>query len=68
MPLHTLALTVAGIAAQPGVVEGRIEVREMLSLTASVDHDIVDGAPAARFACRLRELIERADVLEPGAG
>jgi pyruvate/2-oxoglutarate dehydrogenase complex dihydrolipoamide acyltransferase (E2) component len=68
VPLHTLALTVAGIAAQPAVVEGRVEVREVLSLTASVDHDIVDGAPAARFARRLRELIERADVLGPGAG
>jgi pyruvate/2-oxoglutarate dehydrogenase complex dihydrolipoamide acyltransferase (E2) component len=68
VPLHTLALTVAGIAAQPGAVEGRIEVREVLSMTASVDHDIVDGAPAARFARRLRELIERADVLGPGAG
>jgi len=31
---------------------------ESLSFTISVDHDIVDGAPAARFAKRLKELIE----------
>jgi hypothetical protein len=43
---------------------GRIEPREYLALTASVDHDVVDGAPAARFARRLRELIESAEVLQ----
>jgi pyruvate/2-oxoglutarate dehydrogenase complex dihydrolipoamide acyltransferase (E2) component len=30
--------------------EERIEVREVLSMTISVDHDVIDGAPAARFA------------------
>jgi pyruvate/2-oxoglutarate dehydrogenase complex dihydrolipoamide acyltransferase (E2) component len=39
-------------------VDGRIEVREYLNMTVSVDHDIVDGAPAARFVNELRELIE----------
>jgi pyruvate/2-oxoglutarate dehydrogenase complex dihydrolipoamide acyltransferase (E2) component len=38
--------------------EERIEVREYLSLTLSMDHDLIDGAPAARFAARLKELIE----------
>jgi hypothetical protein len=27
-------------------------------MTISFDHDIIDGAPAARFAERLKELIE----------
>ena len=67
VPLHTLCLTVAGITRKPGVVDGRIEPREYLALTASVDHDIVDGAPAARFARRLREIVEHAEVLEPVA-
>lgn len=64
VPLHTLAVTVGGIAEKPGVVDGRIEIREYLQLTVSVDHDIVDGAPAARFARRLRELIESAHGIE----
>jgi pyruvate/2-oxoglutarate dehydrogenase complex dihydrolipoamide acyltransferase (E2) component len=64
VPLHTLCLTVAGITPKPGVVDGRVEVREYLALTASVDHDIVDGAPAARFAGRLREIVEGAEVLD----
>jgi pyruvate/2-oxoglutarate dehydrogenase complex dihydrolipoamide acyltransferase (E2) component len=63
VPLHTLCLTVGGITWKPGIVDGRIEPREVLSLTASIDHDIVDGAPAARFAKHLRELIEGAEVL-----
>ncbi len=58
LPMHTLGLTVGGIVERPGAVEGRIEIREYLCLTLSVDHDIVDGAPAARFARRLVELIE----------
>ncbi len=54
----TLMLTLGGIAEKPGIVDGRIEPREYLSLTISFDHDIVDGAPAARFAGRLKQLIE----------
>ena len=55
---HTLMLTLGGIAEKPGVVKGQIAIREYLSLTLSLDHDIIDGAPAARFTQRLKELIE----------
>ena len=58
IPLYTLNLTLGGIATKPGIIDGRIEPREYLSVTLSFDHDIVDGAPAARFAERLRGLIE----------
>ena len=54
----TLLLTVGGIAEKPGIVDGHIEPREYLNLTISFDHDIVDGAPAARFATHLKQLIE----------
>jgi len=63
LPYHTLGLTLAGISSKPGVVNGRIEIREYLQLTISVDHDVVDGAPAARFAQQLKERIERGDGL-----
>ena len=58
MPNFTLTVTVGGIARKPGVVEDRIEIREYLSLTISVDHDVVDGAPMVRFVNRFRELVE----------
>jgi pyruvate/2-oxoglutarate dehydrogenase complex dihydrolipoamide acyltransferase (E2) component len=53
-----LMLTVGGIGEKQTMVDGRPLVREYLSLTMSVDHDLVDGAPAARFTQRLKELIE----------
>lgn len=60
---HTLGVTVGGISAKPAVVDGRLVTREYLSLTIDFDHDIVDGAPAARFVQHLKELIERGDGL-----
>jgi pyruvate/2-oxoglutarate dehydrogenase complex dihydrolipoamide acyltransferase (E2) component len=54
----TLFITLGGIGEQPAVVDGRIIVRDHLSLTISFDHDIVDGAPAARFTERPKELVE----------
>lgn len=55
---QSLGLVVGGIARKPGLVDDRVEPREMLSLTVVFDHDVVDGAPAARFVRRLVELIE----------
>ncbi len=57
-PIHTLGIVVGGIAERPAIVDGRIENREYLSVTLDFDHDLIDGAPAARFAQRLCELIE----------
>jgi pyruvate/2-oxoglutarate dehydrogenase complex dihydrolipoamide acyltransferase (E2) component len=56
--LHTLTVTVGGIVQKPGVKDGHVDIREFLNVTISCDHDIVDGAPAARFAERLKELVE----------
>jgi pyruvate/2-oxoglutarate dehydrogenase complex dihydrolipoamide acyltransferase (E2) component len=55
---HPVGLVVGGISWKPAVVEGCIEPREILNLTVTFDHDIVDGAPATRFVKRLVELIE----------
>jgi pyruvate/2-oxoglutarate dehydrogenase complex dihydrolipoamide acyltransferase (E2) component len=55
---QTLMMTVGGIGVKPGVVDGDIAIRDYLSLTISFDHEIIDGAPAARFTRRLKELIE----------
>jgi pyruvate/2-oxoglutarate dehydrogenase complex dihydrolipoamide acyltransferase (E2) component len=58
LPTYTLSITVGGISEKPVVVNGKIESRECLNITASFDHNVVDGAPAARFTQRLKELIE----------
>jgi pyruvate/2-oxoglutarate dehydrogenase complex dihydrolipoamide acyltransferase (E2) component len=67
VPNHTLQITLGGIAEKPGIVAGRIEVRRYLSITISIDHDVIDGAPAARFTQRLRELIESGYGLVDGS-
>ena len=61
---HVLDLLVGGMARKLAEVEGRIESRDMLSLTVIFDHDVIDGAPAARFTRRLVELIESGFGLE----
>ncbi len=38
---------------------GEVVVRPVLALTALFNHDVVDGGPAARFAARLRQLVEQ---------
>jgi pyruvate/2-oxoglutarate dehydrogenase complex dihydrolipoamide acyltransferase (E2) component len=55
---HTLQITLGGVAEKPALVNGQLENRESLCVTISFDHDIVDGAPAARFIQRLKELVE----------
>jgi hypothetical protein len=68
---YTLGVTVGGIARKPGLVRTadgeRIEPREFVSLTLSFDHDVVEGAPAARFTNRLKELLEGGSILGPSA-
>jgi pyruvate/2-oxoglutarate dehydrogenase complex dihydrolipoamide acyltransferase (E2) component len=54
----SLWITVGGIGEKPVIVDGQIVIRDHLSLTISFDHDMIDGAPAARFTARLKELIE----------
>src|SRR5258708_32681335 len=58
LPSHSLWMTVGCIGEKPGVVDGHIAIRDYLSLTISFDHNIIDGAPAARFTERLKDLIE----------
>jgi len=58
MANFTLTITLGPVAKKPGVFNDQITIREYLHMTVSIDHDIVDGAPAARFVQELRELIE----------
>ena len=46
------------VVDKPVARDGRVVVRSILALTCIFDHDVVDGGPAARFATRLKELVE----------
>ena len=63
LTLMSLELIVGGISQQPRIVDGQVEARDVLNLTLAIDHNVVDGAPAARFAAELREVVETAAVL-----
>lgn len=60
----TLGVLVGGLSRRPWVVDDHIEIRDVVDLTITVDHNVVDGAPAARFAAELRELVEGGAVLD----
>lgn len=65
LTVHTIGMTVGGISRRPVLAEdGRVESHEFLNLTLSFDHDVVDGAPAARFTSRLVEMLESAMTLD----
>jgi len=68
VPLHTLGLTLGGIVERAAVESGQLVTRELLDLTVSVDHDVVDGAPAARFVRGLREAIEMREGVDLMSG
>ena len=52
------------IRREPAVVGDRIEVRDMMVLSLTFDHRVVDGGPAARFLDAVRHGIEQPDLLE----
>lgn len=58
---HTLNVTIGGIVERI-LEKNSFEKREHLCLTLSFDHDIIDGAPAARFIKNLKRIIENGDI------
>jgi pyruvate dehydrogenase E2 component (dihydrolipoamide acetyltransferase) len=63
-PPEAAILGVGKIIQKPIVVNGKIEIRPILTLSLSYDHRIVDGAPAAQFLQRIKQEIEEAEVQE----
>jgi chloramphenicol O-acetyltransferase len=57
------AFAVGTVVQKPWVRGGRIAVRSVLSLSIMVNHDLIDGAPAARFSRRLQQIIETGEGL-----
>ena len=57
-PPESAILGVGAIIERPVVIEGKVETRPMMRLTLSFDHRVVNGAPAARFMQRLKEILE----------
>jgi pyruvate/2-oxoglutarate dehydrogenase complex dihydrolipoamide acyltransferase (E2) component len=63
LTLMSVEVVVGGLSQRPRVVDGQVAIRDVLDLTLAIDHNVVDGAPAARFSAELRELLESSAVL-----
>jgi 2-oxoisovalerate dehydrogenase E2 component (dihydrolipoyl transacylase) len=51
------------IVARPVVHEGAVKVRQMMNLSSSFDHRVVDGSVAAAYIQRVRQLLEHPATL-----
>jgi pyruvate dehydrogenase E2 component (dihydrolipoamide acetyltransferase) len=56
-------LGVGRIKEQPVVIGGQVAVRQMVWLSLTFDHRLVDGGPAARFLQRVVQLVEGPHLL-----
>jgi pyruvate dehydrogenase E2 component (dihydrolipoamide acetyltransferase) len=58
-PPQCAVLGIGRIVREPAVVEEKIVPRDMVTLSLTFDHRILDGAPAARFLATLRGCLEQ---------
>ncbi len=58
-----VSFALGGLATRSTCHDETHEDRHHLAVTVIVNHDLVDGAPAARFVRHLQSLVERADGL-----
>lgn len=57
-PPQVVILGVCKIAEKPVVINGQVAVRSMMNLCLSFDHRAMDGAPAAEYLARLKQILE----------
>lgn len=56
--VSTSTFGVGTVEPRPVVVDGRVEIRPMMTLILNFDHRLIDGAPAARFLQDVQKLLE----------
>lgn len=62
--VHTLDVLIGGLETRPGYdANGILGPRQHLWISVQVDHDIVDGAPMARFLADFRHDLEQGRAL-----
>jgi pyruvate dehydrogenase E2 component (dihydrolipoamide acetyltransferase) len=58
-PPEAAILGFGRIVEKPVAINGKVEVKPMLTLSLSYDHRVLDGAPAADFLRRVKENLEK---------
>ena len=62
-PPEAAILGVGRVVEKPGVRDGRIEIRSYMTLSLTIDHRVVDGAPAGEFLQSLARHLEQPALL-----
>lgn len=62
--VHPICIGIGSVMKKPVVIDDRIEIREMLNMTILMDHDVIDGAPMARFIRNLSYCLEKGFFLQ----
>ena len=62
-PPETAILGVGRLTEKPVVEKGKIVIKPLMNLSLSFDHRVVDGAPAAQFLQKIKEILENPEVL-----
>ncbi|HYB20147.1 MAG TPA: dihydrolipoamide acetyltransferase family protein [Thermodesulfobacteriota bacterium] len=57
-PPEAAVLAVGAVQKKAVVINDEIQIRPILPLSLAMDHRAIDGAPAAQFFARLKELLE----------
>jgi pyruvate/2-oxoglutarate dehydrogenase complex dihydrolipoamide acyltransferase (E2) component len=55
------------IARRPAVRDDKLVIRDLMNLSISVDHRVVDGYDAARFIAEIKATLETPGPLYPEA-
>lgn len=61
--VHPICFGMSSIVKKPVVIDDAIVIREMLNMTILLDHDVIDGAPMARFISDLVKNIESGNAI-----
>lgn len=67
-PPEVAILGAGRIRPVPVLVDGGLEERQVMTLSLTIDHRVVDGAPGARYLRRVGELLADPLVLLAGGG
>ncbi len=62
-PPQSVIIATGRIASRAVVVDGTVQARDTVWITASVDHRVLDGVAGARYLSRIRELLEDPELL-----
>ncbi len=58
-PPEAAILAVGRVKDTPVAVDGKVEIKAMMSVTLSSDHRLIDGAVAGQFLAHLRDVLEQ---------